>query len=638
MQLDTRLRFDSLVVGAGNRLAVAAARAVAESPGAVYNPLFIYGGTGLGKTHLLCSVGHLAAALQPQLEIEYLSLDEFVEQLHASVSAGQMDSFSRRYERVGLLLIDDVQFLTGRRETQAELLRLFERMQAIGGQVVLTSDRPPAEIPDVDERLISRLSGGLIVDVTAPDYETRVAILRANCEERHLEFTNGVLEELARFNFNNVRALQGALNRLVAAKAVTVEEEEKEKVEAAAKAPPKPAPRERPTGEFENFLSEVTTVVQQQVESWQARLREAVAYWNGEGYRTAVLERALTLTKAPDVAGLLATFTAAVEHLRDLERTAADVDLALGSDPVFRDPERMAAAEDLVERALAGETPPGGPSPAFTRDAFEMGTSNQLAVHAADAVIASPGTKYNPLLIHGASGVGKTHLLHAIGNALVQARGSRLVVACVHAQQFIDELIAAIQGGTIERWRARYRGVDVLMIDDVQFVADKERTQEELFLLFNEIVGAGKQVVLTSDQPPAAIPDLEARLRSRFEGGLVVPVQAPDRALREKLFARFLAAAGRESDAHLLTLLGQQPVQSVREIIGVVNRLGASADAAGAPLDARLVRRELGAVTPYAGVPVVTQINDERDPAFMDAEKVVWDWPEVGARVIEDFR
>jgi chromosomal replication initiator protein len=632
VQLDSRLRFDSLVVGAGNRLAVAAARAVAESPGAVYNPLFIYGGTGLGKTHLLCAVGHLAAALQPQLEIEYLSLDEFVEQLHASVSAGQMDAFSRRYERVGCLLIDDVQFLTGRRETQAELLRLFERMQAAGGQIVLTSDRPPAEIPDVDERLISRLSGGLIVDVTAPDYETRVAILRSNCEERQLEFKSGVLEELARFNFNNVRALQGALNRLVAAKAVAADEKPEPPIA------PKPAPKERATGEFENFLSEVTTVVQQQVESWQARLREAIAYWQGEGYRTSVLDRALTLRKAPDVAGLLATFNAAVEHLRELERAAVEVDQALGSDPVFRDPERMAAAEDLVERALAGETPPSGPSAAFTREGYEMGTSNQLAVHAADAVIASPGSKYNPLLIHGASGVGKTHLLHAIGNALVTARGSRMVVACVHAQQFIDELIAAIQGGTIERWRARYRGVDALLIDDIQFVADKERTQEELFLLFNEIVGAGKQVVLTSDQAPAVIPDLEARLRSRFEGGLVVPIQAPDRALREKLFARFLAAAGRESDAHLLTLLGQQPVQSVREIIGVVNRLGAAAHAAGEPLDAKLVRRELGAVTPYAGVPVITQASDDRDPAFMDAEKIVWDWPEVGSRIIEEYR
>ncbi|HEY2850397.1 MAG TPA: DnaA/Hda family protein [Gemmatimonadaceae bacterium] len=635
MQLDPRLRFDSLVVGAGNRLAVAAARAVAESPGAVYNPLFVYGATGLGKTHLLSAVGHLTAALQPQLEVEYLSLDEFVEQLHAAVSAGQMDSFSRRYERVGLLLIDDAQFLTGRRETQAELLRLFEHMQAMGGQVVLTSDRPPTEIPDVDERLVSRLSGGLIVDVTAPDYETRVAILRANCEERHLEFRNGVLEELARFNFNNVRALQGALNRLVAANAVSAEEQA---AVAARKTPARVSRPDRSTGEFESFLSEVSSVVQQQVESWQARLREAIAYWNGEGYRTAVLERALTLRKAPDVAGLLETFTAAVEHLRDLESTAVGVDLALGSDPVFRDPERMAAAEDLVERALAGETPPAGPSAAFTRDAYETGPSNQLAVHAADAVIAAPGAKYNPLLIHGASGVGKTHLLHAIGNALVQAPGSRLVVACVHAQQFIDELIASIQGGTIERWRARYRSVDALLIDDVQFVGDKERTQEELFLLFNEIAGAGKQVVLTCDQPPASIPGLEARLRSRFEGGLVVPIQAPDRALREKLFARFLTAAARDHDAHMLTLLGQQPVQSVREIIGIVNRLGAAALAAGAPLDAALVRHELGVDTPYAGAPAVAQANDARDPAFMDAEKVVWDWPEVSARIIEEFR
>ena len=473
----------------------------------------------------------------------------------------------------------------------------------------------------------------MIVDVTAPDYETRVAILRANCEERRLEFKSGVLEELARFNFNNVRALQGALNRLVAHHAAGADDEE-----PAATPPHTVAPRERATGEFESFLSEVTTVVQQQVESWQARLREAVAYWNGERYRTAVLDRALLLEKAPDVAGLLATFSAAVEHLRDLEQIAAEVDPALGSDPVFRDPERMAAAEDLVERALAGETPPGGPSPAVTRDGYEVGASNQLAVHAADEITAAPGAKYNPLLIHGASGVGKTHLLHAIGNGLVTARGSRLVVACVHAQQFIDELIAAIQGGIVERWRARYRSVDALLIDDVQFVADKERTQEELFLLFNELVGAGKQVVLTSDQAPAAIPDLEARLRSRFEGGLVVPVHAPDRALRERLFARFLAAAGRDSDPQLLTLLGQQPVQSVREIIGVVNRLGAAADASGSPLDARLVRRELGAVTPYAGVPVVTQPNDERDPAFMDAEKVVWDWPEVSSRVIEEFR
>ena len=203
MRLDPRLRFDNLVVGAGNRLAVAAARAVAEAPGAIYNPLFVYGGTGLGKTHLLGGIGHLAEALQPGDEVEYVTLEEFVGQLLAATSDGQLEAFSRRYERCSVLLIDDVQFLTGHREMQAELLKLFERMQRAGRQIVLTSDRPPAEIRDVDERLISRLSGGLIVDVTAPDFETRVAILRANCEERHLVFKDGILEELAKFSFSN---------------------------------------------------------------------------------------------------------------------------------------------------------------------------------------------------------------------------------------------------------------------------------------------------------------------------------------------------------------------------------------------------------------------------------------------------
>jgi chromosomal replication initiation ATPase DnaA len=627
VNIDPRLRFDSYVVGAGNRLAVAAARAVAESPGNVYNPLFIYGGTGLGKTHLLGGVGHLAGALQEQLEIEYLSLEEFVDQLHAAVSAGQMEAFSSRYERVGMLLIDDVQFLTGRRETQAELLKLFERMQRAGGQIVLTSDRPPSEISDVDERLISRLSGGLIVDVAAPDFETRVAILRANCEERQIGFRDGVLEELARFNFSNVRELQGALNRLVAHQAAGIEETP----------PTAPAPADRPAGEFESFLSEVTTVVQQHVESWQARLTEAAEYWKGEGYRTAVLERAVLLPKAPDVAGLLATFSAAVEHLRDLEKTACSVDPSLGSNPVFRDPEKMAQAEDLVERALAGETPPNGPSAEFSRESYDVGSSNQLAVHAADAVVAEPGLKYNPLVLHGPSGVGKTHLANAIGNALAKGKGAPVVVACVHAQKFIDELISAIQGGTVERWRARYRSVGALIIDDVQFLAGKERTQDEFFLLFNALVGANKQIVLTSDRTPGDIPDLEARLRSRFEGGLVVPIQSPDRTLRELLFTRFLNAAGRESDEALLTVLSEQAVQSVREIIGTVNRLGAAAEASGAPLTADLARGELGMATPYEGTPVAGA-GASADLAFLDGEKIVWEWPDVTARVIEDFR
>lgn len=626
MRLDARFTFDNLVVGSGNRLAAAAARAVAESPGTVYNPLFIYGTTGLGKTHVMGAIATQARALQAEIEVEYLSLDEFMEQMHAAISAGQLDAFARRYERVGLLLLDDVQFLAGRRETQGELLKLFERMQMQGRQIVLTSDRPPSDIDDVDERLVSRLSGGLIVDVTPPDFETRVAILRGLCTERKLTFKEGMLEELARFEFANVRELQGALNRLVAHQALWPE------------APPARASQPtRRVNEFESFLTDVASAVQEHVESWRTRLRERVAYWAGEGYRTGVLQRALELPTEPDVDGLLATFSAAVEHLRALEKQATAVDERLGAESVFRDPERLAEAEDLVERALKGATPPPAPNVGFQRDHFDVGSSNQLAAHAADEVIGAPGKKYNPLLIHGPSGVGKTHLLHAIGNGLADTDPAR-VVACVHAQKFIDELIAAIQNNTVERWRTRYSRVDALLVDDVQFVAGKERTQEEFFGLFNTLVADGKQIVLTSDRMPGEIPDLEARLRSRFEGGLVVAIQPPDRQLRERLFARYLEHAGRAPGADLLVTLAEPSVQSVREIIGVVNRLGAVADASGAPLSAQMARSELGMPTPLAGVPAVQKSRSTRDASFLDPEKVIWDWPDVTARIIEEFR
>ncbi len=631
MRLDGRFTFDSLMVGGGNRLAVAAARAVAESPGSVYNPLFVYGTTGLGKTHLMGAVAHLAKALQSDIEIEYVSLDEFMDQMHAAISAGQLDAFVRKCERIGLLLIDDVQFLAGRRETQGELLRLFERMQTQGRQIVLTSDRPPSEIDDVDDRLVSRLSGGLIVDVTAPDFETRVAILRSLCAERKLSFRDGMLEELARFEFSNVRELQGALNRLVAHQAIGFD----------GPAPRPSAERQRSVNEFESFLTDITSAVQEHVEAWQTRLRERIAYWAGEGYRTGVLQRALDLPKEPDVDGLLATYTAAVEHLKRLERAASGADERLGADPVFRDPERLAEAEDLVERALSGSTPPPAPIITFQRDTFDVGASNQLAAHAADEVVANPGGKYNPLLVYGPSGVGKTHLLHALGNALAELPledGQPRVVGCVHAQKFIDELIAAIQAGTVERWRTRYGRVHALLVDDVQFVAGKERTQEEFFALFNTLVGEGRQIVLTSDRTPGEIPDLEARLRSRFEGGLVVAIQPPDRPLRELLFARYLEHAGRAAPPELLTTLAEPAVQSVREIIGVVNRLGAVADASGVPLTSQVARAELGMPTPLAGVPAVQRSRGTRDASFLDAEKVIWEWPDVAGRIVEEFR
>ena len=670
MKNDGRFRFDNFVVGSANRLAVAAARAVAEAPGAAYNPLFIYSNSGLGKTHLIGAIAHHASQLQSDLRIEYLSLDEFVAQLHASISAGQTDTFKQRYQHVDLLLLDDVQFLTGQRETQSEMLRLFNVLQGGGRQIVMASDRPPGEIADVDERLVTRLAGGLVVDMGAPDFETRVAILRNKSTDRGAQFRQGVLEELANIPFANVRELQGALNRLVAHQGLGEDvhaEQVREIVgadtvaramtplrNAALRSTPAPQTVVAATAasrggsappaanEFASFLSDIAVAVAQHVEPWKMRLAEASAHWAGEGYRVEVIDRALRLTQSPNIEGLLDTFAAAVEHLKTLEQEAVAVDPALGGDDVFRDPERVAEAEALVERALSGQTPPPGPSAAFARHAYEVGPSNQLAANAADAVVAEPGKRYNPLFVHGPSGTGKTHLANAIGNELIERSGGALSVSCVGAQTFVDELIAALQDGSVERWRARYRAADALIVDDVHFVAGKERTQDELFHVFNALHDAGKQIILTSDRQPKELGELESRLRSRFEGGLVVAVHPPDRALRAKLYARQLALAGVADGDGLVDLLAEQEVTSAREVIGLVNRLVAAADLAGAELTAGFARAELRGTARTGGQPVVAAPSPEGAPQldafFLDGEKVVWDWPDVGGRAIEELR
>ena len=647
MQVEARSRFDNYVVGSANRLAVAAARAVAESPGGVYNPLFIYGSSGLGKTHLIGAIGNEAVARAPGLNVEYLSLEDFIEQIHAAVAVGEMERFKQRYGRVDVLLLDDMQFLTGRRETQSELLRLLNALQGSGRQIVMTSDRAPSEISDVDERLIGRLSGGLIVDIGVPDFETRVAILRGKAEERKVSFAPGVIEELARLDFTSVRELQGAMNRLVAQQSLdgTLTPAQVRSVlgvasEPATRAEPEPEPEPETAsaaGEFFSFVTNIATTVAAQIEPWKVRVGETVAYWAGEGYRTAALERLMAEPIAPpNYEAVLRGYGHAVEQLRQLEAKVTTVDSSLGGDELFRDPERLGEAAAFVERALTGAVPPQGPQAAFERRAFQESASNQMAVRAADAVVSEPGQRYNPLFIAGPSGTGKTHLLNAIGNELARRGNGAGRVACVGAQLFIDELIAALQEGQIERFRARYRAADALLIDDVQFVAGKERTQEELFHVFNHFHSAGKQLVLVSDVPPKSIEGLEDRLRSRFEGGLVAELEAPDRALREKLFARYLADAG-EVDPALLQYLAERPVSSVRELIGVVHRLQAAAETRGEPLTLAAARQELEPVGTAVTAPPTT-VRQAADVFFLDDEKIVWEWPDVAGRLVEELR
>jgi chromosomal replication initiator protein len=301
---------------------------------------------------------------------------------------------------------------------------------------------------------------------------------------------------------------------------------------------------------------------------------------------------------------------------------------------VFLDPEHVSDAEAVLERARRATAPPPGPSSAFTRAGFEVGASNQLAVRAADAIVAAPGTRYNPLFIHGASGIGKTHLLNAIGNGL--AATGKGPVACVPAQAFMDELIAALQENSIDLWRARYRAAAALLVDDVQFVAGKERTQEELFHVFNALHADGKQLVFASDRRPSELAGLEDRLRSRFEGGLVVEIHPPDRELRERLYARFLGESRVSPTADLLTYLAGRPASSVRELIGTVNRIIAAAEVAALPVTVGFARAELE--PPDADASRLAAMRTATDAFFLDDEKIIWDWPDPALRLIEELR
>ena len=638
MELDSRLRFDNFVVGLANRLAVAAARAVAEAPATVYNPLFIYSDSGLGKTHLMSAIGNQVQQRHAGFVVELVTLDTFIEELHAAISRGEAEPLQHQLRDIGLLLIDDIQFLSGQFETQNELLRIFSVLQGAGRQIVMTSDRPPSDIDDVDKRLLSRMAGGLIVDIGQPDYETRIAILNAKCAERGVRFRSGVTEELGRIEFKNVRELQGALNRLIAYQALGGQSLEARDVAAVlgdvADVKP-PGSAEQPETEFHSFITDIHAVVSLQVDQWKGRIAEGIAYWAGEGFRTAALERVLQSPEPPtSVETVLRDFEKSVQHLRDLQRQATAIDRSLASNDVFLDPDRVDDARQVLERARRVTAPPPGPSAAFTRALFEVGASNQLAVRAADAVMRAPGGRYNPLFLHGPSGVGKTHLLNAVGNGLV-AGSDGAPVACLSAQTFVDELIAALQDGTVDRWRVRYRNAHALLLDDVQFIAGKERTQEELFHAFNALHSAGKQIVLASDRPPKELAGLEDRLRSRFEGGLVVEVQMPDRELIGRLFTRFLTEVGITPTPEMVSYLGERTLGSVRDVIGMVNRIAAAAEIAAVPVTIGFVRAQLES---HEGTGTWAAIRAAADSFFLDDEKIVWEWPDPAARLIEELR
>ena len=606
--LDAKLTFDSFVVGPANRLAFAAAKRAAESPGTSYNPIFVYSASGLGKSHILIAIAHRAGKLDTVGEVEYMTLEKYLEELATALEAGDSDGFKDRYTDLDILLLDDVQFLAGQPEAQEMLLRTLDELSSAGSQIVLASDRPPAEINGLDARLLSRFSGGLIVDIGVPQYETRVAILRKKAEERGQSLQTGVAEALARFPFTNVRELGGALNKVLATQDLEEREVAAEEIAVMMGELGVYKATGEPSDEFGSFLDDLQVAVAETVEEkevpWRKAIREAIDAAEREGFE---VKRLAAYADGGEPAGwqaIVEGFNSDVQRLRDI-----DDQLDVLGNPwpeaaaeLLKNPEMLDEAEALLTTVRERQRPfprlGDGPSLDDLKDFPPM------AVKAAQQLVAAEKPEYNPLYVWSSEPELARTLLGAAGRTHQRSAGPEVRAAVTSVAEFAEDFIRALGEGVAGAWRERWWTVDLLLVHGMEALSETERAQDEFFHFFEALRRRGARIMLVGDRAPAGIASIDERLRSRFEGGLVLEVDAG-------------AGAG-----------GLELIEVTE------SEQGSQVPVPGDPVNESTSSDGASATPP---VPILTQESAKGGAWFPSAENVVLMWPKLDDLLVEEL-
>jgi chromosomal replication initiation ATPase DnaA len=454
-----------------------------------------------------------------------MALEEYLEKLESSLHAGQRDG---RFDDLDILLLDDVQFLTGQPEAQEMLLKTLDQLSAAGGQIVLASDRPPADIDGLDARLLSRFSGGLIVDLGPPEYETRVAIVRKKAAERGQKLQEGVAEAVAKAPFKNVRELGGVLNKIFATQDLEGRLVASGEVSKLLQQQSGATTLGKGSDEFGSFLSDLASTVAQAVEKteepWRKAFRETVDSADRQGFSVQRLAAYQAGAEPKGWEKILEAFKADIQRLHEIDNELQRLgnpwpEAAQG---VLVDPDRLEEAEALLASVRERQRP--FPKLGDGPQLHDLSGFEPMALKAAAQLVATERPEYNPLFVWASKeALGRT-LLAAVGRSYREAfPGQRLAVGSLAS--FAEDFIRALGDGVAGAWRERWWTVDLLLVHGLQELSSLERAKDEFFHLFEALKRRGARMMLVADRAPSAIANLDDRLRSRFEGGLVLEIK-----------------------------------------------------------------------------------------------------------------